>query len=107
MDMGITGFALPPPLDTMFDDLREMIQDAMLDSLNSNRQQGDPKGRCLPAGADTAVQKAADKAATVAATVIASLGLPLQLQLVELLSSDKLFCKDCLVLSRESGNGSL
>eukprot|EP00439_Symbiodinium_sp_Y106_P040354 s5574_g4.t4 len=94
MDMGITGFALPPPLDKMFDDLREMIQDAMLDSLNSNRQQGDPKGRCLPAGADTAVQKVADKAATVAATVIASLGLPLQLQLVELLSSDKLFCKE-------------
>ncbi|CAE7550753.1 unnamed protein product [Symbiodinium sp. CCMP2592] len=94
MDMGITGFALPPPLDKLFDDLKDMIKDAMVDSLNSNRRQGDPKGKCLPAGTDTVVKKVGDTAATIVAKVIASLGLPLQLQLVELLSSDKLFCKE-------------
>ena len=94
MDMGITGFALPPPLDKMLDELKDMIDEALRNSLNRGRREGDAKGKCLPPGAESASDKIIAAAAAVAAEAATSLGLPLQLQLVELLSSDKLFCKE-------------
>lgn len=94
MDMGITGFALPPPLDKMLDELQDMIDEALRNSLNRGRREGDAKGKCLPPGAESASEKIIAAAADVAAEAATSLGLPLQLQLVELLSSDKLFCKE-------------
>ena len=90
MDLCITGFALPPPLDKMFDDLKDLIKEALEDTFSqTSKADNDKIAKCFPGGATKYVK---DTAATVAATLITSLALPLQLQLVELLSSDKLFC---------------
>ncbi|CAE7184637.1 unnamed protein product [Symbiodinium microadriaticum] len=91
MDLCITGFALPPPLDKMFDDLKDLIKEALEDTFSqTSKADNDKIAKCFPGGATKYVK---DTAATVAATlIIQACGLPLQLQLVELLSSDKLFC---------------
>ena len=74
MDLCITGFALPPPLDKMFDDLKDLIKEALEDTFSqTSKADNDKIAKCFPGGATKYVK---DTAATVAATLITSLRTP-------------------------------
>ncbi|CAE7397039.1 unnamed protein product, partial [Symbiodinium necroappetens] len=86
-DLGITGFALPPPLENMLEgnEMRDMIAKAIMEGAMTAHIPWD----CL-LGFSSFESYVGD----LLGDAIAALGFPWQLQLVELLSSDKLFCEE-------------
>ena len=86
-DLGITGFALLPPLENMLEGnaMRDMIAKAIMEGAMTAHIPWD----CL-LGFSSFESCAGD----LLGDAIAALGFPWQLQLVELLSSDKLFCEE-------------
>jgi len=95
-DLGITGFALPPPLEDLLDGdvLKAMLTEAIKEGAEKAFGPGaSAVANCVPGAGDLA-HRIASKLATLLASALTALQLPWQLQMVELLSSDKLFCEE-------------
>ncbi|CAE7829487.1 unnamed protein product [Symbiodinium sp. CCMP2592] len=95
-DLGITGFALPPPLEDLLDGdvVKAMLTEAIKEGAEKAFGPGaSAVANCVP-GAGTLAHRIASKVATLLASALTALQLPWQLQMVELLSSDKLFCEE-------------
>ena len=95
-DLGITGFALPPPLEDLLDGdmVKAMLKEAIKEGAEKAFGPGASQvANCVP-GAGALADRIASKLATLLASALTALQLPWQLQMVELLSSDKLFCEE-------------